>query len=136
MDKKAFHVRFYGLTKTYPTKHPIKCEHIGEAESPEALIIDGMKKGYFIDYVPRSIESLELVLRYRLYIDNKDGYSHYFDPNQGRYSYATLAEAEARSAGFRASPSAKNHFGDRAKTICVKPTWCWPEHFDAALMAD
>lgn len=50
-------------------------------------------------------------------------------PAQGRYTYATAAEAQEQLTLFEPSLRAKL-LGDRADTLRVLAVECWPGHFD------
>ncbi len=50
-------------------------------------------------------------------------------PAQGRYTYATHADAQAQLDLFKPGLRQKI-LGDRADTLEVRPCKCWPGHFD------
>lgn len=61
-----------------------------------------------------------------------DGLRTLLDPAQGRYTFATEAEAKARTDALLANNDPeflKGIFGDLSK-IEVRPCECWPGHFD------
>jgi len=134
---RAFTVRFHGVATHYPTVKNWRTgqlvpawgeqHYIAEGGTPDDVVKDGVAKGYYLDYASKSIKAVELVKRYRLFIDD-----HLFDSSTGRFSYASKEEAEARAEAFRDSESARNYYGDRLNTLEVREHWCYPNHFDPA----
>ena len=64
------------------------------------------------------------VTRYVVTKLNRDGERTLFDSAQGRYTYATREQAEARADGFRHDRHCAN------MKLEARAVSCWPVHFD------
>lgn len=74
------------------------------------------------------------VMRWVITKVNKDGDRVLADPAQGRFTYATQQEAQARLDAITSSPNnsadtLRDVFGD-VSTLAVRCVPCHPRHFD------
>ena len=74
------------------------------------------------------------VTRYVVTIKGRDGTRTLFDPAQGRWTFASVAEAQARIADFSGTESRNAideiYYPGACKTMAVRECACWPGHFD------
>lgn len=67
------------------------------------------------------------VIRYVVTRLGKDGNREFFDPRQGRYTYETRAQAQARADAFLGEPT---NDPDLIRGLRADPCLCWAGHFD------
>lgn len=82
--------------------------------------------------MPRPSEQVTPVVRYVITKVGKDGLRTLAQAAQGRYTYATDAEARAVLTAILSNNSVstlQSVYGDLSK-MTVEPCNCWPGHFD------
>jgi hypothetical protein len=70
------------------------------------------------------------VIRYVVTHVNKNGDRTLFDACQGRYTYKTQEEAQARADAFLANRANLASAIPNPNSLAVRACACWPGHFD------
>jgi len=70
------------------------------------------------------------VIRYVVTHVNKDGMRTLVDKQQGQFTYATAALAQARLDAFTANNTPEQLAQYFGLPLEVRPVECWPGHFD------